>query len=61
MNISVSHLMESLPVMGMGMLGIFIVMLIIYAVTFAMSRMKMKRSRAGGSPAGDSFDEPGNG
>jgi len=33
----IERLAESLSVMGLGMLGIFVVMALIYAITFAVS------------------------
>ncbi|GHU76593.1 hypothetical protein AGMMS49992_22550 [Clostridia bacterium] len=40
MSINVGNLLESFSVMGLGMLGIFIVMLILYIATFAISKVK---------------------
>jgi hypothetical protein len=38
------RLLESLPVMGFGMLGIFIVMVIIYIITAIIGRIGNKKA-----------------
>lgn len=40
MSINIGRFLESFGVMGLGMLGIFVVMLILYIATFAVSKIK---------------------
>jgi Na+-transporting methylmalonyl-CoA/oxaloacetate decarboxylase gamma subunit len=40
MSDNVGRLLESFGVMGLGMLGIFVVMLILYIATFAVSKIR---------------------
>jgi len=42
MQIDLANLMQTFPVMGLGMLGIFVVMAIIYLLTWACTRVKPK-------------------